>query len=249
MKRTDSFTPFQKKCISLTAFGVFLLLSGCVCWFIGRPMLAFVSEPERFRSWVDAHGLMGRLAFIGMMILQVVVAIIPGEPLEIGAGYAFGFWEGTGLCMAGILLGSLLVFGIVRRFGVRLVEVFFSREKIDSLKFLQDARRRDFIIFLVFFLPGTPKDLLSYFVGLTKIRLSHWLLIAGVARIPSVVTSTIGGDALGMQNYVFAIVVFVATLAISGLGLLCYRLLCKKMEHRHAAKVQKKLQTGQKPTA
>lgn len=232
MKRSESFTPRQKKCMTLAAFAIFLLLSAAVCWYVGRPMLAFVSRPERFRAWVNAHGIVGRLAFVGMVVLQIVVAVIPGEPLEIGAGYAFGFWEGTALCLIGIVAGSLLVFGIVRLWGVRMVEVFFPREKIDSLRFLQDARRRDLLIFLVFFLPGTPKDLLSYFVGLTKLPLRRWLLIAGIARIPSVVTSTIGGDALGMQNYVFAVLVFAGTALLSAGGLLGYRLLCRAMARR-----------------
>jgi uncharacterized membrane protein YdjX (TVP38/TMEM64 family) len=180
---------------------------------------------------VDVQGgVWGRILFVLLMALQVVVALIPGEPLEIGAGYAFGAVEGTLLCMAGITLGSLVVFLFVRRFGIRLVEVFFSREKIHSLKFLQNAKRLELITFFVFFIPGTPKDLLSYFVGLTDIKLSKWILIAGLARIPSIVTSTVGGDALGMQNYVFAVVVFSVTLVLSGAGLLVYSRLQKRHE-------------------
>ena len=210
------------------SLAVFLLLFLAVAWFIGRPMIRFVREPDLFRSWVDSHGIWGSLAFIGMMVLQVVFAIIPGEPLEIGAGYAFGFWEGTLLCMIGVAVGSLLVFALVRRFGVRLVETFFSENKIHSLRFLQNSRKRDILIFFVMFIPGTPKDLLSYFAGLTDIPMARWLLITTVARLPSVVTSTVGGNAVGEQNYLFAIVVFAATLLVSALGLLIYQQLCKR---------------------
>ena len=80
---------------NLIAVIIFVLSSAAIFWFIGRPMLKFVSAPEQFRAWVDGHGIWGRIAFIGMMALQIVVAVIPGEPLEIGAGYAFGIWEGT----------------------------------------------------------------------------------------------------------------------------------------------------------
>ena len=69
---------------------------------IGKPLIQKLQDPESFRSWVDGHHLWGRLAFIGMTILQVVVAIIPGEPMEIGAGYAFGAWEGMFLCLIGV---------------------------------------------------------------------------------------------------------------------------------------------------
>ena len=220
--------PFQlnerhKRTLAGLSFLIFLLLFLAAAWFIGRPMVRFVQAPELFRAWVNDHGIWGALTFLGMMFLQVVIAIIPGEPLEIGAGYAFGFWEGTALCLLGIFLGSAVVFLLVRRFGTHLVEVFFDREKIHSLKFLQESKKRDLLIFLVMFIPGTPKDLLSYFAGLTDIRLGRWLLITTVARIPSVVTSTAGGNAVGEKNYLFAVFVFAGTLVASALGLWVYR--------------------------
>ena len=223
MSLTPSGRERRRRLLAAGAFFIFLALMAVVTWCVGRPMVRFVEEPELFRAWVDGHGLWGELAFIGMSVLQIVVAFIPGEPLEIGAGYAFGFWEGTALCLVSILIGSALVFLLVRRFGMLLVEVFFSREKIQSLKFLHQSPRRDLLIFLILFIPGTPKDLLSYAAGLTDIKLSKWLLIATVARIPSVVTSTAGGSLMGEQNYLFAVLVFAGTLAVSGLGVLIYR--------------------------
>ena len=124
-------------------------------------MIEFVREPERFRAWVDSSGFVSRVIFVGMVIFQLIIALIPGEPLEMGAGYAFGAVEGTILCIIGCVIGSALVFLFVRRFGVKLVEVFFPREKIRSLRFLQDSRRLNLLTFIVFFIPGTPKDLRS----------------------------------------------------------------------------------------
>ena len=218
-KHPFQLTERHKRLLAGISFLIFILLFLAVAWFVGRPMVRFVQKPELFREWVDAHGIWGNLAFLGMMFLQVVVAVIPGEPLEIGAGYAFGFLEGTLLCLLGIFLGSAVVFLLVRRFGMHLVEVFFDREKIHSLKFLQQSKKRDLLIFLVMFIPGTPKDLLSYFAGLTDIKLGRWLLITTVARLPSVITSTVGGNAVGEQNYLFAVLVFAGTLVVSGLGL------------------------------
>ena len=105
--------------------------------------------------------------------------------------------------------------------------MFFPQEKLKSLRFLQHSRRRDYLFAIIFMLPGTPKDLLCYFAGLTDIKFGVWLLICSVGRIPSVVTSTIGGDALGTKSYLFAVIVFVATLAISAAGVLVYQLIQK----------------------
>ena len=100
MQMTDR----QKKIWGIATVIGLVVFMGLLCWFVGRPMIRFVSEPEKFRLWVDEHGIWGRLAFIGMVIFQIIVAIIPGEPLEIGAGYAFGAVEGTILCLIGAVL-------------------------------------------------------------------------------------------------------------------------------------------------
>ena len=221
------FTVKQKKIISVLVLVLFLGFSALVAYFIGKPMISLVSEPEKFRAWVESRGNWGRLIFIGMMVFQVLIALVPGEPLEIGAGYAFGAAEGTILCVIGVTLGSLLVFGLVRRFGMRLVEVFFDTGKIKKLKFLQNEKRLDLITFLVFFLPGTPKDLLTYFVGVTDIKLSKFILIVSVARLPSIITSTVGGSALGIGKYELAVIVFGVTIAASLLGLFIYNRICK----------------------
>ena len=224
----------RKRIVALVCLGVALAAMGLVFWFVGKPMLQFVSQPDQFRDWVDTHGIWGRLAFLGMMMLQVFVAIIPGEPLEIGAGYAFGILEGTLLCVLGTTLSSIAIFLFVKKFGMRFVTLFIAEEKIHSLKFLQNARRLNLIAFILFFIPGTPKDVLCYFVGLTDMRLRTWILVSAVARIPSIITSTVGGSALGMGEYAFAAIAFLAALAISGLGLLAYRAICRFHERRES---------------
>ena len=232
--RGRRLTEREKRWIVGLGLGLFLVLFVLVAWYAGRPLVAFASEPERFQQWVDSQGLLAPVLFMGMVILQVVVAVIPGEPLEIAAGYAFGALEGTVLCVLGTLIGGVLVFLLVRRFGAQAVEVFFDLEKFRSLRFFQDRRRLTFWVFLVFFLPGTPKDVLCYFVGLTDMRLRTWILVSAVARIPSIITSTVGGSALGMGEYAFAAIAFLADLAISGLGLLAYRAICRFHERRES---------------
>lgn len=226
------FTAKQKKLIGWAAIAIFLLLSAVVGWFVGRPLVRFASQPEQFRQWVDDHGLMGCAAYVGMVFLQVVVAVIPGEPLEISGGYAFGAVRGSLLCLLGAFLGSVAVFALVRRFGRELVDIFFPREKLEKLKFLQSFPKRDALFWLVFMVPGTPKDLLCYFAGLTDLSWGKWLLLCTVGRLPSVLTSTIGGDALGVKDYQFAVLVFAATLAVSAVGLLIYRALCRRHQRR-----------------
>ncbi|MBR5768653.1 MAG: TVP38/TMEM64 family protein [Clostridia bacterium] len=228
-------SPKAKKIITIVSLVIFVLFFAAIAWFVGRPMLKFVKEPEQFRAWVDGHGIVGQLAFIGMQVLQVVVAVIPGEPLELGAGYAFGVFGGLALCLIGVFIGGAIIFALTRWLGMKALEAFFPREKIESLKFLQNEKRLELIAFILFFIPGTPKDLLTYFGGLTPIKWYKWLLITTFARVPSIITSVIAGNALGQKDYTLAIVITAATLVISAAGLVVYGVITKKRRDKAKA--------------
>ena len=228
MKMTEK----HRKVLSLISILLLVLFFLFITVFLGKPLMNFLKDPDVFRLWVEEKGWLARVGFVGMMVLQVVVALIPGEPLEIAAGAAFGSVEGTLLVMAGIAVGSAVIFLLVRFFGVKLVEVFFPMEKIHSLKFLQNHKRMEGILFLIMMIPGTPKDLISYFVGLTPIKFGRWILITSLARIPSVVTSTVGGDALGEGRYLFAAVVFLVTALVSLFGLFLYDRMVSKRKNQ-----------------
>ena len=224
----------EKKIAAAASIAVFVLLLVFLTVYVGGPLVKTLNDPAAFRVWVDGRGFWGKALFVGMVILQVIVAFIPGEPFELAAGYAFGAVWGTVLVWIGLVLGSTIVFLFVRKVGVKAVEVFFPRERIDSLRFLKDEKKLNAAAFFLFFIPGTPKDLLTYAAGLTKIRLLPWVLITSFARLPSIVTSTVSGSALGTQRYVLAAVVFGATALLSGAGFLIYRATEKKRALREA---------------
>ncbi|MBE6933320.1 MAG: TVP38/TMEM64 family protein [Ruminococcaceae bacterium] len=217
----------QKKTLRILVIAIAVAAIAAMTWLMA-PLLRFVSDPELFRAWVDSYGLLGRLAYIGMVVLQVIVALIPGEPFEIAAGYAFGAVEGTILSTLACTLGSVIVFLLVRRYGMRVAGLFFSREKLESVRFLKTNPKREVLFLLIFMIPGTPKDLLCYYAGMTDLRFPVWLLICSFGRLPSIITSTIGGNALGTENYWFAAGVFAAALAISGIGILLYNYICSR---------------------
>ena len=199
-----------------------LAFSVAVYFLAGKPLIEFISEPSAFKAWVGEHGFFAYIAFVLMTVFQIIIAFIPGEPFELAAGYAFGGFIGTLLCIISSVIGCTIVFGLTRKFGMPLVELFFGKEKIDKLKFLKNSKKRNIVIFLLFFIPGTPKDIITYFVGLTDIKLWQWLLICSVAKLPSIVTSTVSGGAFGQQKYVTAIVFLGVTAIISAVGVLIY---------------------------
>ena len=195
--QSDSYSR-KRKWLAGISLGVVVLLAVLVTLFIWRWLSSF--SQEGFRDYIRSFGAWGWLVLLGLQFLQVFIALIPGELLETAAGYAFGPWIGTVLCYIGVAAASAVVFLLTKRFGIRLVEIFTSREKINQLRFLKTEKRRDTLVFLLFFIPGTPKDLLTYFIGLTDMKLSNFLAISLIARLPSMVSSTIGGHMLGEEN-------------------------------------------------
>ena len=220
----------QQKIIGISAISVAVVLLAVIVIFVGIPLVRFLKEPERFRAWVEERGFWGKVAFIGMVVMKVVVAVIPGEPFELAAGYAFGVWEGLLLCMIGITIGSMIVFSLVKKFGVSIIRVFFSQERIDGMKLLHTSKKGNIILSIVYIVPGTPKDFLNYCAGLTTIKLHTWLLVCSIGRIPSIITSTISGDAFVQKRYFFGILIYVVTFLVGLIGVLVYNKVTKASE-------------------
>ena len=180
------------------------------------------------REWAGEHPVLGALMMIGITAVQVVIALIPGELVEVAAGYIFGAWLGAFLCLVGMAIGSTVAILLARRFGRRLVASLYSEEKLDALPILSDPKKRNVTTALLFLIPGTPKDLITYLVGLTKMSLPQYLAITLFCRFPSVIMSTLSGDALGDDRLVRALWFFVITGIVSAGGYLVYALIQKR---------------------
>ena len=225
-----------KRIIGIVSLGIFLAVFALITYFAVYKFLNFSSSGTDFEAFIESYGWWGRLVALGIQILQVFIALIPGEFVEVGLGLAFGVIEGTVICFTGVGLASTLVFLLVKKWGVKFVELFTDPKKIDSLRFINSEKKLNTLVFFLFLIPGTPKDLLTYFVPLTRMKLSEFLFISMFARIPSVVSSTIGGDFFGEGKYLEGIILFAITGAISLLGIIIYNKLLTKYHERKSKK-------------
>ena len=199
---------------------------------VGWKIAQFVKEPEEFKAWLksfDEGNQVGSiLIFIFLRIVQTVLKLIPGEALEIAAGCAFGTWEGLLWCSVGSLIGSLIIVLLGKKYGMRLVGLFVSPEKMQSIAFLRNKKRLNITFFLLYFIPGTPKDMFTWLVCLTDENIFMFLLITAVARIPSIVTSTWCGQELVNQNYWLSAGILGGTILLGIIGGLIYKFILNK---------------------
>lgn len=208
-----------KKCI-LAALAI---LIGGLLAIISMPLLQWFSIPEnRDIIWhkIDSLGPWGIAVFLSIQVLQVVIAFIPGEPVELAAGLLYGTWGGLLISLAGVLIGSSLIFAVVRQFGRPLVHRLVDRDSFQKYAFLSDARKLDTLIFLMFLMPGTPKDTLNYLCPLlTPISPARFLVLSTFARIPSIISSTFAGATFAEGNLIGSLIVLVITSIIGLLGI------------------------------
>lgn len=208
-----------------------LILTGVGIWCLRH----YLADPELIREYMGDHYVIGAIILVLICAIQVIIALIPGELVEIASGYAFGVWGGALLCWAGIMLGSVITLLLVRKLGRPFAEAFQSAKKLESISLLRDRKRRNALTLILFLIPGSPKDLWTYIIGLTDIKITSYVLLTGLARFPSIIMSTAGGDAMGVGQFRLAFWIMLVTSVVSIGGYLIYL----TIQHRNKLKVEK----------
>ncbi|MBR3163374.1 MAG: TVP38/TMEM64 family protein [Clostridia bacterium] len=173
------------------------------------PLFKNMTTPEgrqEIKYSLENMGLRGVFALIGLMIAQVLVAFLPGEPVELVAGMCYGPIWGTVLVIIGAFLSTILIFFSVRKFGRSFIYTFTSKEKIEKLeksKWFKNPKKLELIFLILFLLPGTPKDLLVYIGGVLPVNSVRFIIISTVARIPAILALTVLGH--GVIEYIINI--------------------------------------------
>lgn len=223
----------KKLIINIVGLSLFLILCTVILIIITPNIKKFIEDPLVFRDYIKSHGIYGSLIFLLLQIFQIVISIIPGEFVEIVAGISFGWFYGFILCEIGIFIGSSLIFLLCRKVGKPIVKSFVGERQFKRLEKIDKHPSRDRIIFLIFLIPGLPKDVLTYVASFFNIKYMKFIIISMVARIPSIITSTIAGGYLLEAQYLEAVIIFIVTGIFS---VFCYILSDKIMnkinEHR-----------------
>ncbi len=200
---------------------------------------------EKLREEFSRHGSINSLMiFLGIQALQVVVAVVPA--IQAVGGVLYGWLFGAVLSFAGIILGALAVWGIVKKLGKPLVEATVGEKHLKRFKFLEDEHKLTIILIILFIIPGVPKDVVTYIVPLTKIKMRDFFLCVLPFRIPSIILTTALGDNLTTGNYAGAIIISAVILVIAVLGLIFKDKILDHFNRLHSARKHGNKQTAGK---
>ncbi len=209
------------------------------------PVIKNLSTPEgqlQFKEQVASMGLLGYLALFGLQFAQIFLIIIPGEPIEILAGMCYGGIGGLIFVTISAMIISSLIFFTVRKFGRKFVYSFCNKDKIQKIensKLFKNPKKIEWIMMILFLIPGTPKDLLVYIAGLLPVNPFRFILISTFARFPSIISSTFAGSSLVAGNWKFSILIYAVTFIIVGIIILLINKFDKDKTAEEAIKVIK----------
>ena len=222
---------------------VIALIVGLMVYLV--PVMKNLSTPEgqlEFKNQVEEMGFLGFLALFGLQFAQIFLIILPGEPMEILAGMCYGGIGGTIFITISACVISSLIFFAVRKFGRKFVYSFCSKERIDKIensKLFQNPKKIEWIMLLLFAIPGTPKDLLVYIAGLLPLKPLRFILISTFARLPSVISSTFAGGSIVAGNWTHSIAIYAVTFILVGLFIFIVNKFDKDKTAEEAMKIMK----------
>lgn len=205
-----------------------LLLTLVIAIFVGLiiyliPLMKEISTKEGqlgFRQKIEDLGFLGILVLFLLQLAQIVLVVLPGEPLELLAGMCYGTIGGAIFIFASVFITTTLIFLLVKKYGKKYIYQSFKKEKIDKIensKAFKNPKTVETVLAILFLIPATPKDLLTYIGGLLPITYKRFVIIATFARFPSVISSTIIGNDIAEGKWTSIVPIYATTFVLAGL--------------------------------
>ena len=195
------------------------IVSVLLAAFLARDTwMAFFSSRENVQQWILQYGIWAPAVYVAVQIFQVVIFIVPGEVIQIAGGYLFGIPLGTVYSLLGIAIGSAIDFTMGRFLGRTFVEGVFGETRVAQFDSVTESSKARTGFFLLFVIPGIPKDVLVYVAGLSRLRFASFLLITMGGRLPGILGSAVIGDSAASGRYVLAGVIFGLSVVLFVLG-------------------------------
>ena len=194
---------------------------------VGIPLYLYFFQKDlinEFSSMENVHGLFeeyktqGIFFYIGAQALQIIICIIPGQWLQFGAGYVYGFWLGYLFSLAGAFLGTIITYYVAKILGHDAMHLIFGEEKIQKMLVNLNSKKAVVLVFLIFLIPGVPKDLCNYVAGLSEMKLKPFLVVSLIGRSPGMMGSLLIGRQIYSGGYVSAAVIAAIAIVLCILG-------------------------------
>lgn len=188
-------------------------------YFFHHDIISQFSSIRQVESFFDEYKTQSILVYIIVQILQIVICIIPGQWLQFAAGYMYGFWLGYLWSLIGAFLGTVITYYIARILGTDAMHLIFGEERIKKMLDKLNSKKAVILVFIVYLIPGLPKDLCSYVAGISRMKLKPFLIISLIGRTPGMMGSLLIGRQVEIGGYTSAVIIGVIAVILCVLGI------------------------------
>ncbi len=223
----------MRRILALAGFPILLAVIIVPVIVFRHEVWTLFTSVKTLEAWVHASGSLAPMVFIGVQVIHVIVFVIPGEAVQIAGGYLFGTWRGTLYSTIGVLIGSPIDFYLARSLGVPFVNALFSAERVERLKAPLGSPSSKIALFLLFLIPGIPKDALCYVAGLSPLRFRFFILASMAARLPGIFGSSLIGSSAADRKWILAGAVFAGASLLFAAGFFLRGRIEHWLQHRH----------------
>lgn len=189
-------------------------------YFFQHDLITQFSNIDSVKQIINDNNAASVPLYIAFQIIQIIICIIPGQWLQLAAGIAWGFWIGLLLSLIGALFGSILTYFLAKYLGTDALRLIFGQDKLDQLTEKLDSKAGITAVFLIYLIPGLPKDLCNYAAGVSQIKLKPFLIVSMVGRTPGMIASLLIGKHLSLGSYHVAVIIAVIAGILFVLGII-----------------------------
>ncbi len=189
-------------------------------YFFQHDLITQFSNIDSVKQIINDNNAASVPLYIAFQIIQIIICIIPGQWLQLAAGIAWGFWIGLLLSLIGALFGSILTYFLAKYLGTDDLRLIFGQDKLDQLTEKLDSKAGITAVFLIYLIPGLPKDLCNYAAGVSQIKLKPFLIVSMVGRTPGMIASLLIGKHLSLGSYHVAVIIAVIAGILFVLGII-----------------------------
>ena len=187
-------------------------------YFCHHEVIDQVSSIENVQSLLDEYKGYSILVYILAQIVQIIICIIPGQWLQFAAGYAFGFWLGLLFSLIGATIGTFVSYYLAKLLGQGILYLLFDEDQMNHFIEKLNSKKAIVAVFVIYLIPGLPKDACSYAAGISNMKLKAFLIVSLIGRTPAMAGSLLIGNQIGIGAYTAAIIIGVSAVILCALG-------------------------------
>lgn len=185
----------------LAVLGIIVILIPLLLILFCRDTVLSVDFWNNLPARVAKYPVRGILILTLLQVIQVVICIIPGQPIQLASSYMYGIFGGYCIAIIGAAIGSLITYWLAYVLGTDAIRLIFGEEKVRNYVHKLNSGKALTIVFFLYLVPGLPKDIVSYIAGISDVDWKTFLLVSTLGRSPGVLGSLLIGSFWSTKNY------------------------------------------------